>query len=143
LQGLKSNTYQLDIIRGALLENGTWTNALGELQSGIVDIWAVDASVTLLRSENGFIYATPFIIEKYGALMKRPTEIFSIETKSVTAGIGLSVYALLFAFLLANFLISYINEQMQPQYERNSTWHLILSLFPENGQMWPHQYGVT
>src|SRR3569832_2088344 len=75
--------------------------------------------------------------------MKRPTEIFSIETKSVTAGIGLTVYALVFAFLIANFLISYINEHLQPRNERNPIWDLLLSLFPSNGQVWPNQFGVT
>jgi hypothetical protein len=48
-----------------------------------------------------------------------------------------------FAFLLANFLISYVNEQMQPRNERNSIWDLLLSLFPANGQMWPNQFGLT
>jgi hypothetical protein len=137
------NTYQLDDAVIVLLENGTWTGGLGQMQSGIVDMWAGNAFVTLERSNNGFIYTTPYFIDKYGALMKRPTEMFSIDTKSVTAGIDLPVYALLFAFLLALFLISYINEQVQSANERNSNWHLLLSLFPANGQMWPNQFGLT
>jgi hypothetical protein len=142
-KGLQSSTYQLDDAPGVQLENGTWTGALGQLQSGIVDIWALDAFVTLERIENGFIYTTPVSIEKFGALMKRQTKMFSIETKSVTAGIGLSVYALLFAFLLANFLISYINERVQQTNERNSIWNLLLSFFPTNGKEWPNPFGLT
>jgi hypothetical protein len=137
------NTHVLYDEAGAQLENGTFTGALGQLQSGIVDMWAANAFVTFEYSSGGFIYTTPYIIDKYGALMKRQTEMFSIETKSVTAGIGLSVYALVFAFILANFLISYINEKVQPRNERNSTWHLLLSLLPANGQMWPNQFGIT
>jgi hypothetical protein len=140
---LTTEPFQLRDTAGTRLENGTWTGVLGQLQSGIVDIWAADAFVTLERSNAGFIYTTPYVIDKYGALMKRQTTMLSIETKSVTAGIGLSVYALIFAFLLLNFLISYINERMQPLYERNSIWDLLLSLFPSNGQEWPNQFGIT
>src|SRR3569832_1203177 len=106
-------------------------------------MWVVDVAITLERSEGGFIYTTPFAIDKYGALMKRPTKMFEIETKSVTAGIGLGVYALIFAFLVANFLISYINEKVHQPNERNSIWHLLLSLFPSNGKEWPNQFGLT
>jgi hypothetical protein len=116
---------------------------LGQLQSGIVDIWAMPATLNLKRSSNGFHFTTPFMNNKYGALMKRPMEMFEIDTKGLTAGIGLNVYGLVFAFLLANFLLSYINERLQPTNKRNSTWHLLLSLFPANGQEWPNQFGIT
>ena len=142
IQGLKSTAYQIDDIAGALLDNGTWTGTLGQLQSGIIDTWAVGTFVTLERSSS-FIYTSPYIIDKYGALMKRQTTTFAIETKSVTAGIRLTIYALLLAFLLANFLISYFNEQLQPKNRRNSIWDLLLSLFPSHGKEWPNQFGVT
>jgi hypothetical protein len=135
--------FQLEFTASALLENGTWTGSLGQLQSGVVDIWAGDAFVTLERSNAGFIYTTPYFIDKYGALMKRPTEMFEIDTKSVTAGIGLSVYALILVFLFMNFLVSYINETLQQTNGRNSYWHILLSLFPANGHMWPKQFGLT
>jgi hypothetical protein len=137
-----TESFQLDSY-GTQLENGTWTGGLGQLQSGIVDVWVESALMDLQRSTNRFIYTTPFLINKYGALMKRPTEVFSSDTKCVTAGIGLSVYALIFAFLFMNFLISYINEQLQPRNERNLIWDLLLSLFPSNGQEWPNQFGLT
>jgi hypothetical protein len=140
---LTTEPFQLGDTAGTRLENGTWTGVLGQLQSGIVDIWASSSFVTLERSNAGFIYTTSHIIDKYGALMKRQTTMFSIETKSVTAGIGLSVYALIFAFLFMNFLISYINERVQQTNERNTIWDLLLSFFPSNGKEWPNQFGLT
>ena len=75
-----------------MLENGTWMGALGEVQSGVVDTWAINAFVTLERHTNGFQFVTPFMIEKYGALMLRHDPLFTIDINSVTAGIDLLVY---------------------------------------------------
>ena len=92
--------------------NGTWSEALGLLQSGIVDMWADDAYVTLERSED-FIYTTPFAIERYGALMKRQEKVFYIESDGLTAGIRFDVYALLVAILILLLVVSAINERYQ------------------------------
>jgi hypothetical protein len=136
--------FKLELTASVLLENGTWTGALGQLQSGIVDMWAINAFVTLERSTSGLLFTTPYIMENYGTLMKRQTTtMFSIETKSVTAGIDISAYALILVFLFTNFLISYINEQLQQTNKKNTIWDILLSFFPSNGKEWPNQFGIT
>jgi hypothetical protein len=39
---------------GTRLQNGTFTDAFGLLQSGVIDMWGSDARVTILRSESFF-----------------------------------------------------------------------------------------
>jgi hypothetical protein len=143
-QGLPINPHPLVTTDASSeqLANGTWTNGFGHLQSGNVDMWATDAIVTLNRY-NEFLFTTPFTIEKYGALMKRQPHTFYIDVESITAGFDLSIYATLFAILTLLFLVCYINERFQSNGKRNSIWHILLSLFPLNGQMWPNQTGVT
>jgi hypothetical protein len=75
--------------------------------------------------------------------MKRKTDVFFIDVTSVTAGIQCSIYGMLFAVLLLLFVVCWINEQFKCPNERNLSWHLLLSLFPSNGQMWPQLTGVT
>jgi hypothetical protein len=82
-------------------------------------------------------------MENYGALMRRQTETFTIDINSATAGIGVEIYGILIAILLFLFLMTAINERVQHSNDRNSTWHLLISLFPSNGAMWPQQTGWT
>jgi hypothetical protein len=99
LQGVPSKTVLLNDSPGVLLDNGTWTDALGQLQSGTIDTWSSSAYLTSLRATNGFVYTTPYVIEKYGALMKRQTKL-TIDVESFTAGIDSRVYALVLAFIV-------------------------------------------
>jgi hypothetical protein len=103
---------------------------------------ATDAYVTLERNE-GFLYTTPFMIEKYAAIMERQTNGFTVDIQGLTAGINVGVYGIIFALLMCLTFISYINERCQPTNERNSIWHLLFSLFPMSGEMWPNQFGLT
>jgi hypothetical protein len=124
-------------------ENRTWTDmALGELQNGIADMWATDTYVTLEES-NTFLFTTPFMMEKYAALMERQTNGFIVDIKGLTAGIDVGVYGIIFVLLMCLTFIGYINERCQPTNERNTTWHLLFSLFPANSHMWPNQFGLT
>jgi hypothetical protein len=107
----------------------------------MVDMWATDDVLTLERFES-FLYTTPFAIEKYGALMKRQN-VVTIYGNTISAGIDIEIYYALFAILLLLFIISSINERYQHLNKRNSTWHLLLSLFPMNGPMWPNETGAT
>lgn len=142
-QGLPIRPYAInEQSSGIRFQNGTWTGALGLLQSGTVDMWAVDALFTSERNRD-FLFTTPYSIERYGALMKRPEVEFAIDIDGMTAGIDRSIYGMLFVLLACLFLTCYINELLRPSAERNSNWHLLLSLFPWNGQMWPNQCGVT
>ncbi len=125
---------------GRKLPNGTWTAALGLLQSGTVDTWSGASFLTPDRSSD-FLYPTPFIMEKYGALLRRPTTFIDINV--VTAGLVPWIYAVLFAVMGMLFLGSWLSEWWLYGEERNHTWHLILSLFPCNGHMWPKQRGVV
>jgi hypothetical protein len=129
---------------GTRLENGTYTGALGLLQAGIIDMWAMDARITLARSEN-FLLTTPFNLEKFGALMKRQNPSVFIDWTSLTAGIDIEVYLLMFVTLALLFFVCWLNEKLwgENDVKRNTTWELLLSLFPVNGQMWPKQNGVT
>ncbi len=111
------------------------------LQTGIVDMWVTSAVVTLERSRD-FLYTTPFAIEKYAALMKRPT-VFYINFDSLTANIDIKRYVIMFAMLFLLFLICIVNERMRHATDRNDTWHIIMSLFPCNGVLWPQQIGAT
>jgi hypothetical protein len=122
-------------------KNGTWTDALGLLQSGIVDMWATSAFVTLERNSD-FIYTTPFTMEKYGALMKRQTG-FDVNINSVTAGIDVTIYGYLFAILTLLLFVCYINEKCQQAKDRNSIWQLFTSLLPSNGHQWKNQTGAA
>jgi hypothetical protein len=132
-----------DIQAGKRLENGTWMGVLGKLQSGLIDTSATSVFLSLQRSES-FLFTTPFTMEKYAVLMKRPTNsLFDVNLTGLTAGIGARIYGILFAILLFLLLISYLNERYRLSSERNSLWHLLLSLFPCNGSTWPHQFGVT
>src|SRR5689334_11019220 len=103
------------------------------MQSGIMDLWATDAYMTLERSKN-FLYPTPFVIEKYGALMKRQKKTFYIDIDGLTAGIEGDVYVLLLATSLVLFTVSWLNELFKAANgNRNSCWDLLLSQFPSNG----------
>jgi hypothetical protein len=128
---------------GIRLSNGTWTDALGLLYDGNVDMLTVGTPVTL-DGYNDFLYTTPFIVQKYSALMKRQTGALSIHVNGLTGGIDVSIYGILFAILLFLFCVSWINERCQRvSNEHNSTWHLLQSFFPLNGEMWPQQTGWT
>ena len=89
------------------------------------------------------MFTTPFTIEKYGALMLRPSSVLSFDVTSVSAGLDLRVYALILTFLLVNIVISLLNERVQRANDRNSIWHILLSLLPLNGAMFPKQNGIT
>jgi hypothetical protein len=129
-------------ITGVQLPNGSWTGALGLLQSGVVDTLAIDSYVTYDRSDT-FDYATPFILERCGALMKRQEKSVSINIDSITAGMHAFAYVILFALLLLLFIISLLNEKWNDKLERNTSWYLLVSLFPCNSHMWTHQIGAT
>jgi hypothetical protein len=126
---------------GEKLENGTWTGPLGQIQSGHIDTFTVNAYITLERFDS-FLFTTPYVIEKYAVLMKRPNKFF-IDYDSLTVYIDASVYFVTFALLLLLFLIAWLNEQRPHIIKRNCSWRLFLSLSPMNGQMWPNQVGVT
>jgi hypothetical protein len=115
---------------------------LGELQSGYADMWATDTYVTSDKSET-FLFTTPFMMEKYAALMERQPESFTVDIKGLTAGIDIWFYGIIFVLLMCLTFIGYINERCQPTNKRNSIWHLLFSLFPMNGEMWPNQTGLT
>jgi hypothetical protein len=138
---MKINPHEMNEVSGARRPNGTWTGALGLLHTGIVDIWTAGAPVALDKSE-AFRFTTPFLIEKYGVLIKRQ-DTFAIHLNHITAGIDLHLYGFMFAIFALLFIVSCINERFQHSNERNFTWHLLLSLFPMDGQMWPNQTGVT
>jgi hypothetical protein len=89
---------------GSTIANGTWTSALGLVQSGYVDMWATDAYMTSTRFDS-FLFTTPFTIEKYAALMKRPIEQFAINYNTLTASIHASVYVCLFAIMRASCVV--------------------------------------
>lgn len=127
---------------GSVFHNGTWSNALGLVQSGFVDMWATDASMTPVRFDS-FLYTTPFTIEKYGALMKRQTDTFHIDTLTLTAGVDVHIYGILLAIFMSLFVLSYVNERCHKSTERNGSWCILLSLMPLNGAMWSRQTGVT
>src|SRR4051794_28389010 len=110
-------------IAGHTQPNGTWTDNLGLVQTGTIDMWAASASMTLERNAD-FLFTTVFGIEKYGALMKRQ-DGFSMEMSHVTAGIDLQTYGIMFAIFAFLFIVCLLNERLQQSNERNSTWHLL------------------
>src|SRR5689334_22825088 len=123
------SSYDDQIIR---FENGTWTGTLGLVQRGIVDMWATGADFTMERNQD-FLYTTPFAVEKYAALMRRPAGTFVINMDSLTATIDVSVYYMLFGILLIFFIVCLLNERLPHPKNRNESWHIIVSLFPSNG----------
>ncbi len=127
---------------GTQLPNGTFTEALGLMHTGVIDMWASDAQITIPRSE-GFLFTTPFNLEMYGALMKRKQPAIFIDWPGLTASIDIQIYAIMFGILALLFFVSWLNERWHTVDEQNTKWHLLLSLFPSNGQMWPNQFGVT
>jgi hypothetical protein len=143
MQGLPIHSFNMETNNaGGLLENGTFTEALEQLHSGIVDMWATDARMTLQRHEH-FLFTTPFNLEKYAALMKRQNPTIFIDWMVLTAGIDIEVYPIMFAILALLFFVSWVNERLQNVDEKNTNWELLLSLLPCNGHMWSHQFGVT
>jgi hypothetical protein len=98
--------------------------------------------MTLERQEE-FLLSTAFAMEKYAALMKRPTAIFSVGIDTIMAGVDATTYAIMFAVFTFLFIVSSINERRQHSSERNSMWQLLLALFPSNGTYWKYQFGVT
>jgi hypothetical protein len=129
-------------ISGTHYANRTWSDNLGQLQSGVVDMWAADATMSVERYDD-FLYTTPFALSKYAAVMKRPIPTFYIDINSVTAGIDFKTYGLMFAILFGAFLFSAINERIQHRKHRNTVWDLVLLQFPCNGTMLAYQRGVT
>jgi hypothetical protein len=127
---------------GSLFNNGTWTGVLGEIQSGVADMWDMDAYITLKRSAS-FLFTTAYMFDKYGALMERQVDTFYIDVNGLTADINVEVYAILCALLLSLIVLAYINERWHPSAVRNSTWHLLHCLFPINALPWPNQFGAT
>jgi hypothetical protein len=57
-------------------------------------MFTVDTYVTFERRKD-FLFTTPFVVEKYGALMKRPTT-FLIDSTGVTAGINIGILVNIF-----------------------------------------------
>ncbi len=123
-------------------ENRTWTGNLGDLQSGIVDMFTSGLILLNDRYED-FLFTTPFSVENFGVLMKQQTGTFFIDTKSVTAGIGLDIYGFLVAILMLLFIVSWFNERFLHSNDRNSSWRLLVSIFPSNGAFWKKQIGMT
>ncbi len=127
---------------GDKLPNGTFTEALGLVQSGFVDMLANDAKMNIPLYE-GFLLTTPFNVERYVALMKRQQPAIFIDWDGITTGIGVDVYAIMFATLTFLLFVCWLNERCQNGAKKNTNWQLLLSIFPINGEMWPHQLGVT
>jgi hypothetical protein len=132
------------VIGGVLHENGTWTDALGLLQVGVVDTWATASIVTLERSRH-FKFTTPYFFHRYVALMKRQTSIY-IDVDSMIAGVDVKVYGIALAIFIFLLCVSLCHERFNSQttlQRANTLWHLLLSLFPSNGSTCPNQSGVT
>jgi hypothetical protein len=95
-------------------------------------------------NSDAFLYTTIFNIDKYSALMRRPNNALSIDISSLTAGVDIRIYGILFALFALIFVVSSVNERCRHlSGDRNSSWRLLLSLFPLNGTMFSHQFGVT
>jgi hypothetical protein len=148
LQGLQAVPYLFSTrTSGMRQSNGTWTGALGLMQSATIDTLST-ASYMTLKKNIDFTYTTPFVVEKYAALMKRHTTGVYVDIDSLGAGVEFMIYALSFLILLFLLLVSMCHERLNGDISlthksSNSFWHLLLSLFPSNGQMWPCQTGVT
>jgi hypothetical protein len=139
LQGVPVSVYEYDSIGVAF--NHTL------LRSGHMDTCTAGTNM-LIDNSRDFYFTTPYLIEKYGVLMKRRKyknniDFYNIDFDSVTAGIGGRIYAILFSILFAYVVVSCVNERFQQGNERNTIWHILLSIFPSNGQMWPYQAGVA
>jgi hypothetical protein len=81
------------------------------MQSGIADMWASSAVMTLER-HNDFLFTTPYAIQKYGAIMKRQS-MFELEFNHVTVGIDLLTYAILCMIFILICIVSAVNERWQ------------------------------
>jgi hypothetical protein len=124
-------------------KNGTWTGALGELQSGDMDI-LVTYTIMSLEQSKDFKFTTPINIQRYAAIMKRQTPMY-IDIDSLFASVDITIYGIALAIFTFLLFVSWLHERLNafPAKSSNSMWHLLLSLFPMNGQMWPNQTGVT
>jgi hypothetical protein len=96
-----------------------------------------------LEISKDFLYTMAFNTEKYAALMKRPKKALSVDMNTLTAGIDIRIWGVLFGIFALLFSLSWLNERFQHSGDRNSVWCLLLSLFPSNGHMFSHQSGAT
>src|SRR3569832_1207929 len=96
---------------GSRFPNGSWSDALGLLQSGVVDAWAAHAMMVVERHAD-FLYTTPFVMAKYADLMKQQNAQFHIDINLVTAGIEWDENGIQFALLLFLFLVSFLSERI-------------------------------
>jgi hypothetical protein len=77
--------------------------------------------------------------------MKRQPRLY-IDMDSLVGGVDVSIYGIAFLILLFLLFVSWLHERCNSQRSSNRSntlWHLLLSLFPENGSMWPNQFGAT
>jgi hypothetical protein len=131
---------------GVRLSNGSWTGALGQLQSGIIDIWASLFTIIPDRFDQ-FLCTTPMMATQYAALMLRPRHFIDINTNGLLAGIDISVYVLLFLSLTLLCIIGYLNEKRHAKQsggdDVNSLWTILVLLMPYNEREWKHEFGIT
>ncbi len=112
------------------------------LQSGEIHMWSSEAILTEERCDH-FLFTTPFMMEKYAALMKRQTTSFDVDIDGITAGIGVNVYAMLLSVFFLLFIVCWLNERWQYSCERNTKWQIICSLMPCHTSAFQYQIGVT
>jgi hypothetical protein len=75
--------------------------------------------------------------------MKRQARV-EIDINSLSAGVNITIYGITLLILMSILFASWLHERCNTQHsQKNTLWHLLISLFPMGGQMWPNQTGVT
>jgi hypothetical protein len=124
---------------GGDLRNGTYTDAVVELQNGDFDTITSYVGQTADMYEQ-FICAM-FDKTRFAMLMKRQQDFIEINTNGLMAGINIGVYCLIFAALCILAMTMLVHETRQR--EKNSLWHILNTLMPSNTSSLKYQNGFT
>lgn len=128
-------------INGIRLPNGSWTDRLGQIQSGIVDTFP--KTWAYLDRFDDFAFTTPVKYEEVYALMLRPTSLLTIMANNVFQPV---IYLLIISAIFALCFCEFLNENRhakQVDDRVNAGWSQLHSLMPFNATWWRYQEGVT
>jgi hypothetical protein len=139
MQGLNVSAVRVKSLEfGYELDNGTYTDAMGELQNGDFDTYSAYGGQTVANYED---FACPVVGETNFVVLMRRQDIFAINTNGLMAGLNIGVYCLIFAAICCLAIIAFVNETNEG--EKNSLWNILNSLMPSNSPPLKNDTGFT
>jgi hypothetical protein len=139
MQGLNVSAVRVKSLEfGYELDNGTYTDVMGELQNGDFDTYSSYGGQTVSNYED---FACPVVGKTHFAVLMRRQDILAINTNGLMAGLSIGVYCLIFAAICCLAIIAFVNEK--GELEKNSFWNILNSLMPSNSPPLKNETGFA